>query len=329
MPASERLDFATLDVFTTERYKGNPLAIVHLPREVDVEQSRKQAIACEFNLSETVFLHDNDDGSADRKIDIFLPTTEVPFAGHPTIGTIAYLCAGQPARSSPVRFTLYTKAGPIAASYNHRDGLATADIPHDVRIHCSSVRWKHVLDVQPGLSQGWEDNGQRVVEAWSRREDGSETTFPLVSIVNGMNFVLVDFPNVDEYLVRLRTGFPSVDPDVTKLDEGWSSSVIAPYYYVVLPEQQDETIRLRTRLIMTVVGEDPATGSAASALSSYLSLRKGEAGGKYTYEIEQGVEMGRPSRIGVQVTLDSQGKSVAKVLLSGTATPVMQGTLIP
>lgn len=326
-PSIESLDFVTLDVFTDIRFKGNPLAIVQLPKNFPVDQQLKQAIAREFNLSETVFLHEVEEPSSDRKIDIFTKSSELPFAGHPTIGAICYIATQRKSAPHSLHFTLHTKAGPIAASYDDGKRSATAGIPHNIHIHKSSVHWKHILDAQPPLIHGHEDKGQRVLEAWNRRADGSETSFPIVSIVNGMNFVLIDFPRLDEYLEKLRSDQPAVDPSVTTLDAGWSSDIIAPYYYVVLADQEDGAERVRTRLILPMVEEDPATGSAASALASYLSLQKGAAGATYTYQIEQGVEMGRSSHIGVEVRLDGSGKSVQQVLLSGTTVAVLQGTV--
>jgi PhzF family phenazine biosynthesis protein len=329
MSAPDRLDFVTLDVFTEDRYKGNPLAIVHVPRSLEVDQVRKQAIAREFNLSETVFLHDGEDDSPNRKIDIFLPALEVPFAGHPTIGTIYYICTDKAQRSSVgERLTIHTKAGPIAAFFDHETRFATASIPHQLNIHRSSVHWKCIADAQPPLIESLTADGHQSLEAWALREDGSDSTFPIVSIVNGMNFVLVDFPQVENYLGKVQAGYPSIEPSAMKLDEGWSSSVLAPYYYVTLPAQADQVTRLRTRLIHATIGEDPATGSAAAALSSYLALQQGGSNHTYTYKIDQGVEMGRHSEIGVMVILDESGTCLKEVLLSGTAARVMQGTLI-
>lgn len=166
-----------------------------------------------------------------------------------------------------------------------------------------------------------------MLDAWNHREDGTETSFPIVSIVDGMNFVLVDFPRLDDYLEKVRSDQREIDPTVTRLDQGWSSAIIAPYYYVLLGDEGDDITRIRTRMIMDPVDEDPATGSAAAALASYLSLQKGEAGKTYSYEINQGVEMGRSSQIGVKVALDDSGRSVKQVFLSGTAVAVMQGTV--
>ena len=103
---SEQLRFYQLDVFTTTPYKGNPLAIVHLPPGRDLEPEQKLKIAREFNLSETVFLHAIEGDQA--KIDIYTTTEELPFAGHPTIGSGWHLL-------NDVRpgITLLTKAGAI------------------------------------------------------------------------------------------------------------------------------------------------------------------------------------------------------------------------
>ena len=79
--ASTSLKFATLDVFTTTRFEGNPLALVHLPRDFSITQAQKQAIAREFNFSETVFLHEDVGTSEGRKYDIFTSTQELSFAG--------------------------------------------------------------------------------------------------------------------------------------------------------------------------------------------------------------------------------------------------------
>ena len=87
-----QLDFVTVDVFTTKPYDGNPLAIVRIPHSVTLSQEQKQTIAREFNLSEATFLHEKSvDAQEDAwTVDDFLTTAEIPFAGHPTIGTACY-----------------------------------------------------------------------------------------------------------------------------------------------------------------------------------------------------------------------------------------------
>lgn len=97
-PPSNSISFSTLDVFTTTRFRGNQLAVIHSPPSlpfaaaINLPQETKQAIAREFNFSETVFLHDPLPGTTDRRLDIFTLKDELPFAGHPVIGAICHAC---------------------------------------------------------------------------------------------------------------------------------------------------------------------------------------------------------------------------------------------
>ena len=83
-------NFATVDVFTTKRYQGNPLAIVKLPKSAPLSEEQKHAVTKEYNLSETVFLHEGDYASDEIRVDIWLVAGEVAFAGHPTIGQTTF-----------------------------------------------------------------------------------------------------------------------------------------------------------------------------------------------------------------------------------------------
>ncbi|KAK5279107.1 hypothetical protein LTR16_007979, partial [Cryomyces antarcticus] len=124
MAANKGLTFVTLDVFTHTKFSGNPLAIVRVPVSTSLTQEQKQVIAREFNLSETVFLHPALEGLRlpEWKIDIFTVPQEIPFAGHPIIGTACYvLSTYTPQSTGPVRGTFITKAGPISLEYC--DGL--------------------------------------------------------------------------------------------------------------------------------------------------------------------------------------------------------------
>ena len=313
----KRLDFVTLDVFTTERFKGNPLAVVKVPGTFALDQDKKQLIAREFNFSETVFLHECQDGTSAWKIDIFTTIAELPFAGHPTIGTLCYI--GSNMESPTQELTLLTKAGPIAARYSSRTRLAEAEIPHNVKVHQATVNRLQVVESQPSLRQviGFEQ--------WiSDNPDQPRASFPVVSIVKGMTFILVDFPNHNclKAIQQSRFGISDI-----RLDVGWASSFISPYFYVEDSCGDDGIAKIEARMIHPEIGEDPATGSAACTLSAYLALQKGEPGKTYSYKIKQGIDMGRDSRIEVRVTLDESGRNVKKVLLGGAAVLVIQGTI--
>ena len=159
-----------------------------------------------------------------------------------------------------------------------------------------------------------------LLEGWTRRHDGSEAEFPVVSIVDGMSFVLVRFQLVHKYLEKLRSNQGAVTPGVAKLDEGWTTGCLELCCYVILPDEGDEIVRIQARMIEQDAGEDPATGSAASALASYHSLTELERReSKCIYEIAQGVEIGRASKLFVKVVLAGDENSVKQVLLTGSS----------
>ncbi|KAI4132876.1 MAG: hypothetical protein LQ347_002400 [Umbilicaria vellea] len=314
MDSTSTFRFATLDVFTSKRFTGNPLAVVEVPANSGLTQDRKQQIAREFNFSETVFLHQATGSPSERGVDIFTTTEELPFAGHPTIGTVCHVLAAVTTPGNLQDITLVTKAGKIGAIYDH--GRAVARIPHNVHVHEACADWTDLSKTQPAY----------VYDKLVQQRERCSQSFPVVSIVKGMTFVLIEFPNVEDYLKVLQVGGPGLTSAGRFLDEDWKPSFVGPYFYVVL-ENDGQSIRVRARMIEATIGEDPATGSAACTLSAYLALEAGGAGKLYSYSIEQGVEMGRPSQIGVEVKLDGTGKGVEWVKLSGTAVLVTEGTL--
>ncbi|MCJ1253983.1 hypothetical protein MMC24_001797 [Lignoscripta atroalba] len=311
-------EFATVDVFTTERFTGNPLAIVNVPQDLALDQSQKQAIAREFNLSETVFLHEDDGALEGRRLDIFTPTQELPFAGHPVIGAICYI--GQiihKLEEAVETVVLRTKAGTITAEYNsYVDRRSTvAEIPQDVHIHRARVELASVFEAQPQLIESMNIGSPK------------DVSYPVVSIVKGMTFILIEVPDIQSGLERLQVDRPGISSRAFDLDEAWSPTWVGAYYYAVLPTEKEGLTNVRARMIEPTIGEDPATGSAACTLASYLALQAAGGSTTYKYEVEQGVEMGRRSHITVHVSLDENGTAVKKVLLSGTAVLVTQGSL--
>ncbi|KAL8945094.1 MAG: hypothetical protein Q9211_000367 [Gyalolechia sp. 1 TL-2023] len=306
--------FVTLDVFTQNRFSGNPLAIVEVPPDSDLSQQTKQLLAREFNYSETVFLHPPSSGgtASNRRYDIFTTTEELPFAGHPTIGTLVYCLDDNQAEPATRSVTLQAKAGPIVGHFNRETRIAEASIPHNVRIHQMPVPLQSILNIQPSM---------RKLQA------RLQLSCPLVSIVKGMTFVLINLPRTED-LAELIVGGPGIDRKTLRWDDGWESFT-APYFYAIVSEDEEKKhIRIRSRLIEPVCGEDPATGSAASTLCAYLALQRRLADTTYSFDIEQGIEMGRRSDIRVKVELASSGNSVKRVELSGSAVRISQGTLV-
>jgi PhzF family phenazine biosynthesis protein len=331
--APTSLTFITLDVFTSTPFAGNPLAIILVPSPVSLSQTQEQLIAREFNLSESVFIHEhqspsplhtkflengilNPNGNGNKNsewvIDIFTTNDELPFAGHPTIGAAWYVLNQHSLQSG----TFITKAGRIPIALLE-EGVVQAHIPHSVHIHNHTIG-----DLQnpiPGLS-----TNKRLAEA--------EMRAPIVSIVQGMTFLLVQLETLQD-LGEVQATSPDLSFHGLLDGGGWQVGFVARYYFVILKEERGNedwrqeggkgVTRIRTRML-EIAMEDPATGSAACALGSYLALK-----GKRTrkFEVTQGVEMGRESVIGVEVVVADSGREVESVRLSGSAVQVMEGSL--
>ncbi|KAJ7705592.1 hypothetical protein B0H17DRAFT_671638 [Mycena rosella] len=304
---TRRLRFTKLDVFTSTPFVGNPLAIVHVPPTVQLSQAEKQLVAREFNLSETVFLHEPDGAAAAPPaatvIDIFTPTEELPFAGHPTIGAGFHLLSRAPHLETA---TLRTKAGDIPVVRGAGPASATAvrlRVPIDFKVH-PSLAIPAVKDLQPHLAAGDYVNGA-----------GAEAC---ASIVKGMTFLLLALASEDA-LARLQP-YPTrlAIPDARAVLGAWGVGFAGLYAFV---ERADGGVRAR---MLDGPLEDPATGSAASTLGGWLAQRRGP--GVHRIEIVQGVEMGRRSEIGVRVDVGEDGV-VREIELEGAAVQVMEGVV--
>lgn len=294
-----RLDFTTVDVFTTTRYVGNPLGIVRVPASLrdQLTEEQKQKIAREFNLSEITFLHEPAKDSDTADYDIFTPFSRMTFAGHPTIGTSIYVA--QHPDAYPGITKLKTIAGTIP--FKFESGQATVSIPHDVYTH--QARLPHPIEKRDSV--------------------------PLVSIVKGMAFGLCKLPDLDALGQVKGPLIPSeIRYKQTFLDagSGWDIGYTGSFYYVDLErDPENEGVRrLRTR--MNSLNEDPGTGSASAALCSHLALTE-KAQGTAKFHLVQGVEMGRRCDIFVDVVMKEGGEGIEDVKLSGMAVEVMEGTL--
>lgn len=223
---------------------------------------------------------------------------ELPFAGHPTIGTACYVLGTLSPGSAKGR--LHLPAGTVEAEFD--GNAAKAAIPHNVHLHVETPFSVSELEkLQPRLQ------GKQVLQ------------IDTVSPVRGMNFVCVELPDLETLALVQCTGARPA----AKLDCEWDVGFVGALFYVKTGSEDDgRRVKLRTRMIEGVL-EDPATGSAACALGSFLSL-KGRVK-EVAYEMTQGVEMGRQSDIGVSVTLNDALNGVETLTLSGSSVKVMEG----
>ncbi|KAL4735573.1 phenazine biosynthesis-like protein [Aspergillus similis] len=305
--------YVTLDVFSTRRFQGNPVAIVKILDDWELSQDQKQRIAKEFNFSETVFLHAR---GKNPRVDIFTPVNEMEFAGHPVIGA-GHLLFRELAGSSSTQtttLTLATKAGPVPLTYDQAGQLVRATVPQDIHVHQQQAALAQICAVQSCLN------------AVSDLYD-VKATHPVVSMVRGVTYALVDLTKREDLFAGLVPGgSPRLD-----LDEGWTPSFTGVMYYRLLDSRVDIESNimvwdLRVRMIAINL-EDPACGSGGCSLGAYLALSNGHESQNHRFNIEQGLEMGRHSRIVVDVLLDEEGRRVVEVKLAGQAAFVAEGRI--
>lgn len=251
-------------------------------------------------------------------MDIFTPVNEMEFAGHPVIGAGHLLfreLAGRYSSTQPMTaLTLATKAGPVPLTYDQASQLVHATVPHDIHVHHEQAALARIRAVQG------------CVDAASDLYD-VQATHPVVSMVRGVTYALVDLTKRQDLFAGLVPGeSPRLD-----LDDGWTPSFTGVMYYRLVDsrveiESSTTVWELRVRMIAINL-EDPACGSGGCSLGAYLALRNGHESRNHRFNIEQGLDMGRHSRIVVDVRLDEERRRVVEVKLAGQAAFVVEGRI--
>ncbi len=298
------LEFCTVDVFTDHRFGGNPLAVFADVPELPTEFM--QNVAREFNLSETVFIVKPRDPRARRRLRIFTPTREMPFAGHPTIGA-AYVMLEEGiagVSGSSGSFLLEEEVGLVPINVRRQaDGawfveLTAARVPEEGPPAPTVAELSKLL----GIAES------------DILKDGDFAQF----FSCGVPYLFVPVRD------RKALSRVSVDPAASrKLQAATGSSDV--YVFSYDPEREDSDIRARMFAQEHGIIEDPATGSAAAAFAGYLARRSWHKEGTLRWTIEQGFEMGRPSLIHLEA--DLAGGAVTAVRVGGTAVRMSEGNL--
>lgn len=295
--------FRTLDVFTDTLFGGNPLAVLTDARGLSTEQMEQ--ITREFNLSETVFLLPPEDPAHSRRVRIFTPGRELPFAGHPTVGTAFLLAATGmiPLTDGETRIVLEEGVGPVAVTIQVENGtpisaeLTAAQAPEFRNDVPSAMEVASVLS----LSESDVSTGEFATEAVSC----------------GVPFLVVPLTSRDAVSrARLdRAAFERV------LAGTWAREV---FLFDVSAVSGGGVIRARMFAPDLGIGEDPATGSAAVCLAGYLAKRSAD-NATLRWTVAQGVEMGRPSTL--MISAERRNGAVHAVRVAGESVLVSEGTL--
>ena len=289
-------EYEIWDVFTDRAFAGNPLAVVMSAEGLSTDDM--QSIAREFNLSETSFVLPSEDSANTARVRIFTPAYEMPFAGHPTVGTAIAIAK---ARKLTGALHLELKAGlfPVKIDMDRAAPFAQFENPNPPREQ-GGAPVAALIERALNLPEGAVDRG-----AHRPRRIGA-----------GVNFIYAKAA-----LENVRSA--SLD------NAGWNAlgleETVGVLLYAEGGEAGDASYHVRMFAPSAGVAEDPATGSAACALPGQVALSQKLDPGPHSWLVEQGFEMGRPSRI--HVDFEAADGTPGRVSIGGSAAAVAKGQL--
>jgi trans-2,3-dihydro-3-hydroxyanthranilate isomerase len=294
------LDYSVLDVFAERPLEGNPLAVFHDARSLS--DAEMQALARETNLSETTFILPGDpetEAHEGVRVRIFTTQEELPFAGHPTLGTATWLYLNHPVLRGASSITLRLDVGSI------------------------TVRFEAIEDGVPGVLATMAQNDpvfgavhdrEDVARAIGLNAEDLSAEYPPQTVSTGVPFCIVLLRSM-EASQRLQL--------VPHEAQAWAAKNDAQFFYCIAPAvAKDEGAADWHARMQFYAGEDPATGSAAGCCIAWL-VKSGLVASGRQVVIEQGIEMRRPSRITVQARLE--GDTVRSILVLGRTISVAEG----
>ncbi|MEQ8305784.1 MAG: PhzF family phenazine biosynthesis protein [Hoeflea sp.] len=290
--------FTTVDVFTRQRFGGNPLAVV-LDADT-LSDTEMQAIAREFNYSETTFVMRPEDDHNTANVRIFTPACEVPFAGHPNVGTAHVLASRAGAKARPECFVFEEKAGlvPVSIAWEG-DAVETVELTAPVTLSTGSPFDAEAVAASLSL------------ETAAIRVDRHP---PLIASV-GLPFLVVEIAG------RAALAAARVDIGaISKLLPAEGADAIYLYCRELWEDDGDVDFTARMFAPWDGVAEDPATGSATGAACSLIADLTPEPHSPRRFRVAQGVDMKRPSRLDVRT-----GEPDGLVRIGGSCVPVMSG----
>ena len=294
MPSSRRLPFIQFDVFTSLPLQGNPLAVFSDGHGLNDEEM--QAIAREMNLSETTFIFPRD-ASTERKrgtrVRIFTVQEELPFAGHPTLGT-AFALRGD---SGANQIRLDLNVGTIPVEFNESPGQPA---------------FGEMTQTDPIFGQV--HDRQKIAEVTGIPLEDIDPEVPIQTVSTGVPFTILPIRSL-EAIRRLQIN--------QQLASEYLAASGGKFFFCVSREAVDPAARLHARMLF-YNGEDPATGSASGCAAAWL-VEHGVAEPDEQVLIEQGVEMKRTSRIFVRAS--RRNDRVVNVRVGGNVVEVLRGEL--
>lgn len=298
-----RYRYLTADVFTDRPFGGNPLAV--FPDARGLSPQRMQQVARELNLSETVFVLPPEEPGHTRRLRIFTPGVELPFAGHPTVGTALILSwLGEISLAGEeTRIVFEEGVGPVPVTIRAAEGKAVF-----AQLSAAQLPEFRPAPAVPDLAEMLSlDSGDILT--------GGEAP---QAVSCGLPFLYVPLRDRD----ALRRARVRLDRWESLLASSW-----APHVYVFTRDHELPETDFRVRMFAPAMGitEDPATGAAAAAFGGYAGSRAPLADGTLRWTLEQGFEMGRPSLLHLEV--DKTGGEITAVRVGGGSVLMSDGTM--
>jgi trans-2,3-dihydro-3-hydroxyanthranilate isomerase len=300
-------EFVTLDVFTDRTFGGNPLAV--LPDARGLNEAQMQAIAREFNYSETTFVLPPENADNTRRVRIFTTMSEIPFAGHPNVGTaVALVRLGLLGDVVPGQRILFEEPAGVVS----------------VILHGSNGEVETAEFIAPVINRlGDEVPAAEVTRALGLGAETIATDNHAPRVVDvGLRFLYVELKDLEA--LRISEAAPMA---VTQLSATRGLDGVFAYVRSNGAADGEGGVDMRARLYAPAHGvtEDPATGSANAGLANLLASLSDGADETLSWSVGQGVEMGRPGRL--RLTVERRGGQVAEVRVAGAAVVVCRGTL--
>ncbi len=300
--------FIQVDVFTDRPFGGNPLAV--FPEAEGLASEQMQKLAREMNLSETTFVLPPQTPEADFKVRIFTPAKELPFAGHPVVGThwvLAHL--GRVTLSEPITQVRFE--------------LGVGVLPADLHVSGGQVERVVMTQDKPTFHAVLEDVADLAAGLGLPPESITQTGLPVQVVSTGAPQMIVPIRSLSE-VQSLDAG----SLNTTALNRACHAvDTNCVHVFTLETERPEATVHVRMFAPMLGVPEDPATGSSNGAMGAYLVHHRAVPVTEPTTYIvsEQGSEIGRPSTLYVEV--DSQGGEISAVRVGGKVAPVADGVV--
>lgn len=286
--------FYILDVFAEQKYAGNQLAVIRGTE--GLESLVMQKIARETNFSETSFIISEQKRNRGFDVRIFTPQKELPFAGHPTLGT-AYVIRKEIAKTRSETIVLNLKAGQIPVTFGETD-----------------ILWMRQLS--PVFGRYIE--AKRVAKTLGLKEDEIDMRFPIQEVSTGLPFLMVPLKSLSS-AKRAKINHSEYSALVEGLDAK-GILVFSPETY-----RKDNNLNVRAFADLYGVGEDPATGSANGCLAGYLVKYRYFGKDLIDIRVEQGYEIGRPSLLFLKA---QKNKDKIDVQVGGKVIMIAKGELL-